>query len=157
MKIEFSQAEYRSLVDLLSLAGCMLEGYGRGEAPDKAACFQLEQKLLSYAEDADCRGLVERDPESGTYFRKWSRERKEPPVQWLDQYNDDCFWQELIIRMAERDFKSMEAVEKSAEEASPDKEKPRRLMELEKQYEEAFVANGLDNLVLRNQAAEGMN
>ena len=47
MKIEFSQEEYRSLVDLLSLAGCMLEGYGRGDDPDKASCFKVEQKLLS--------------------------------------------------------------------------------------------------------------
>ena len=157
MKIDFTQEEYRSLVDLLSLAGCMLEGYGRGEDPRKAACFKVEQKLLSYAEDAGCRDLIERDVETGTYLRKWSGDRKENAVAWLYQYNDDLFWEELIIRMAERDIKSLRAVEEVGKEPLPEKEKPSRLMELEKHYEEEFVANGLDNLVLRNKAAEGMN
>ena len=157
MKIEFSQEEYRSLVDLLSLAGCMLEGYGRGDDPAKASCFKVEQKLLSYAEDAGCGDLVKRDPDSGTYLRKWSGERKENAVTWLFQFNDDLFWEELIIRMAERDFKSLQAVEEGGEEALPEEKKPARLMDLEKQYEEELVANGLDNLVLRNKAAEGMN
>ena len=157
MKIDFTQEEYRSLVDLLSLAGCMLEGYGRGEDPRKAACFKVEQKLLSYAEDAGCRDLIERDAETGTYLRRWSEDRKENAVAWLYQYNDDLFWEELIIRMAERDFKSLRAVEEVGKEPLPEKEKPNRLMELEKHYEEEFVANGLDNLVLRNKAAEGMN
>lgn len=158
MKIDFTQAEYRSLVDLLSLSGCMLEGYGRGEDPNKAACFQLEQKLLSYAEDADCRDLVERDAETGTYLRKWSKDRREDIVSWLDQYHDDCFWQELIIRMAFRDFRSLQAVEEGGKGTQPEEEaESGRLGDLEKHYEEEFVVNGLDNLVLRNKAAEGMN
>ncbi|MGE4550613.1 MAG: hypothetical protein AAEJ57_04425, partial [Opitutales bacterium] len=93
----------------------------------------------------------------GTYLRKWSGERKENAVTWLFQFNDDLFWEELIIRMAERDFKSLQAVEEGGEEVLPEEEKPGRLMDLEKQYEEEFVDNGLDNLVLRNKAAEGMN
>ncbi|MFP6854743.1 MAG: hypothetical protein VB980_03090 [Opitutales bacterium] len=157
MKIEFSQEEYRSLVDLLSLAGCMLEGYGRGADPRKADCFKVEQKLLSYAEDAGCRDLVKRDPEDGTYLRKWANDSKESAVAWLYEYHDDLFWEELIIRMAERDFHSFKAVEVGGKEPIPEQQKPVRLMELEKHYEDEFVADGLDNLVLRNKAAEGIN
>jgi hypothetical protein len=157
MKIDLKEEEYRSLVDLLSLAGCMLEGYGRGNDSKKSACFELEQKLMSLAEDAGCQDLIERDVETGTYLRKWSRHRKENAVEWLYQYNDDVFWEELIVRMAERDLQSLRAVEEGAGDAPRQKEKPSRLVELEKHYEKEFVANGLDNLVLRNQAAEGIN
>ena len=50
----------------------------------------------------------------------------------------------------------MRAVEEGGEPL-PAKEKPSRLVELEKHYEKEFVADGLDNLVLRNKAAEGIN
>ena len=159
MKIDFTKEEYRSLVDLLSLAGFMLEGFGRGEDSGKAACFKLEQKILSYAEDDGCRGIIERDSDSGAYLRKWSAERDENVATWLHQYNDDLFWHEIIIRMAERDFNSKRAVEEKEPEepVSAQPEKPSQLMELETHYEEEFVASGLDNLVLRNRAAEGIN
>ncbi|MFP6902011.1 MAG: hypothetical protein VCA36_13770 [Opitutales bacterium] len=157
MKIDLTQEEYRSLVDLLSLAGCMLEGYGRGEDPRKTACFKVEQMLLSYAEDAGCPSLTERNADSGIYLRKWSKDRGEEVIKWLDQYNDDCFWQELIIRMAERDFKSLLYLEPTDEQDTVDEEKALRLAELENHYEEEFVANGLDNLALRNEVGEGMN
>lgn len=157
MKIDLTQEEYRSLVDLLSLAGCVLEGYGRGEDSRKAACFKVEQKLLSYAEDAGCPNLTKRDADTGIHLRKWSKDRSEEVIKWLDQYNDDCFWQELIIRMAGRDFKSLLYLEPKDEQNTVDEEKALRLAELEKRYEEEFVTNGLDNLALRNKAGEGMN
>ena len=157
MKIDFTQEEYRSLVDLLSLATFMLEGYGRGEDPSKVACFLMEQKILSYAEDASCRDLVKRDSQSGSYVRKWTKDRSEQVIAFWDRYNDDCFWEELIIRMAERDFQSTLAVEDAGKDTLSNEEKSRRLDELERRYEEEFVANGLGSLVLRNQSGEGMN
>ena len=157
MKIDFTQEEYRSLIDLLSLSGCMLEGYGRGDDSRKASCFKLEQKLLSYAEDLGCQDLVGRDCNTGSYHRKWNKDRSEDVIEWLDQYNDDGFWQELIIRMAERDVKSLRAVEEVSEDALSEEANPIRTEKLERHYEEEFIAHGLDNLVLRNKAAEGMN
>jgi len=157
MKIDLTQEEYRSLVDLLSLAGCVLEGYGRGGDSSKAACFKIEQKLLSYAEDAGCPNLIKRDADTGIHLRNWSNDRSEKVIKWLDQYNDDCFWQELIIRMAQRDFQSLLYLGPTNKKNSDDEEKAMRLAELEQRYETEFVSNGLDNLTLRQTAGEGMN
>ncbi len=60
--------------------------------------------------------------------------------------------------MAFRDFRSLQAVEEGGKGTQPEEEaESGRLGDLEKHYEEEFVVNGLDNLVLRNKAAEGMN
>ncbi|MBO93351.1 MAG: hypothetical protein CMI32_00425 [Opitutales bacterium] len=157
MKIDFTEKEYRSLVDLLSLATFMLEGYGRGGNSHKTACFEVEQKIFSYAEDAGCRNLIERDPNTGSHLRKWSKDRSEKVAAFLDEYNDDCFWDELIIRMAERDFNSHISVESTDGQSLSAEDKRRRLDELERSYEAEFMANGLAGLVLRHQTGEGMN
>ena len=91
------------------------------------------------------------------HLRNWSKDRSEKVIKWLDQYNDDCFWQELIIRMAQRDFQSLLYLGPTDKKNSDDEEKAMQLAELEQRYETEFVSNGLDNLALRQIAGEGMN
>ena len=104
MKFEFTEKEYRNLVDVLTLSGMILDAHGRGEDRSRKNYFDLEQKVYSYFEDAGCRDLIYRDQSTGQYVRKWSSDRSESIVKILDEYVDSSFWEELIIRMAERDM-----------------------------------------------------
>ena len=157
MKIDFSEEEYRRLVDVLSLAGMVLDAYGHGQEDRRQGYFELEQKLLSYFEDFGCRDLLRRDVASGQYVRKWSKERNEAIVRIMDNYNDDCFWDEIIIRMADRDMKARLTLEGRDGSKLSQEESDKLKQDFESRHEQEFRSNGLANLVLRTEAAEGTN
>ena len=157
MKIELSKAEYRLLLDSLTLAGMVLDSYDRGSQKRRQPYFDLEQKLYALHEEGGAHDLVERDGDSGQYVRKWTRDRSEEVVTIYDTFVDDCFWDELIIRMSQRDLRAFLALE-GREEASLAPEERRELLErFETRYHEEFHSRGLDDLVLRSAAAEGPN
>ena len=157
MKIDFSEEEYRRLVDVLTLAGMVLDAYGRGQETSRHPYFELEQKLFSYLEDAGCRDMLRRDVGSGQYVRKWTKDRSEAIVRIHDDYVDDCFWDELIIRMADRDMKADFALKGIDESTLTLEERDKRRQEFEARYDQELRSNGLANLVLRADTAEGSN
>ena len=157
MKIDFSEEEYRRLVDILTLAGMVLDAYGRGQEASRQPYFELEQKLFSYLEDAGCRDLLRRDVSSGQFVRKWGKDRSETIVRIHDDYVDDCFWDELIIRLADRDMKAEFALKGIDETTISPEERDRKRRELEVRYDSELRSNGLTNVVLRSDTAEGSN
>jgi len=157
MKIEFSEEEYRRMVDVVTLAGMVLDAYGRGEESSRKPYFELEQKIYSYLEDADCRDLLRREVSNGQYVRKWSKDRSETIVRIHDEYIDDCFWDELIFRMADRDMKAELALKGIDPTALDPKELDDKRREFEVRYDRELRANGLSDLVLRLDNSEGPN
>ena len=72
MKIEFSKEEYRTLVEVFSLNGMVLDAYGRGQVPEKKAFYELEQKIYASCDDFGSGDLIRRDPQrSNELARKW--------------------------------------------------------------------------------------
>jgi hypothetical protein len=59
---------------------------------------------------------------------------------------DDCFWSELVGRLAERDLKQELGATKLTEELSEDEEE--KQTELEDSYWREFETNGVDHLVV---------
>lgn len=157
MKIDISKDEYRRLLDLLTLASMVLDSFDRGREKGRQPYFDLEQKLYALHEDGGAHDLIERDRDSGQYVRKWTRDRSEDVVKVYDNFVDDSFWDELIIRMSQRDLRAFLALE-GREESSLTPEERRQLVErFETRYHEEFHSRGLDDLVLRSETAEGAN
>ena len=48
MKFEFTEKEYRNLVDVLTLSGMILDAHGRGEDRSRKNYFELEQKVYQF-------------------------------------------------------------------------------------------------------------
>ena len=157
MKFEFTEKEYRTLVDVLTLSGMILDAYGRGEDKSRKGYFELEQKIYSYFEDVGSRDLIMRDPSTGQYVRKWSSDRSETIVKIFDEYVDSSFWEELIIRMAERDMLAdLELLGKDQSKMTLE-ERETLLREYGDRYEGEFRSNGLQSVVLRSESSEGTN
>lgn len=157
MKIKLSKDEYRLLLDSLTLAGMVLDSYDRGRDERRQPYFELEQKLYALHEEGGAHDLVERDRDSGQYVRKWTPDRSEEVVEFYDTFVDDSFWDELIIRMCQRDLQAFLALE-GREESSLSLEERRELIErFESRYHAEFHSRGLDDLVLRSETAEGAN
>ena len=157
MKFEFTEKEYRSLVNVLTLSGMILDAYGRGEDSSRKGYFELEQKIYSYFEDSGSRDLIMRDPSTGQYVRKWSKDRSETIVKILDQYLDSSFWEELIIRMAERDMLADLEFQGKDQSKLSLQERETLLREYGDRYDREFRSNGLNSIISRSESSEGTN
>ena len=106
MKVDLSKEEYRVLVEVFSLAGMVLDAYGRGSVPEKKPFYELEQKIYASCDDFGSGDMIRRDPHSNELARKWNEKAPEKVVRIYDQFVDDAFWEELILRMADRDLQA---------------------------------------------------
>ena len=156
MKIDFSKEEYRALVEVFSLTGMVLDAYGRGQVPEKKAFYELEQKIYASCDDFGSGDLIRRDERSNDLARKWDEKTPEKMVRIYDQFVDDAFWEELIIRMAGRDLQAEMTLAGCSEDALADEKWQKRKSELEHKYENEFRATGLIGLRL-SQDEEGDN
>ena len=157
MKFEFTEKEYRSLVDVLTLSGMILDAYGRGLDSSRKGYFELEQKIYSYFEDSGSRDLIMRDPSTGQYVRKWSKDRSETIVKILDEYVDSSFWEELIIRMAERDMLADLEFQGKDQSKLTLEERETLLREYGDRYDKEFRSNGLKSIMSQSESSEGAN
>lgn len=148
MNVSLTQREYRLLLDLLLTADWVIHGHRRDEPSEAEPYRMLTQKLLSLAEQFGLGQLVEIDQERNTYRPTEQFERQTRAWGLLDAYDDLVFWEELIVRLAERDISSMPG--KRDIEAMSGDEYDRLALPLEEKYAGEFFEHGLDRLTLRN-------
>ena len=147
MKLEFTEKEYRLLLDMLYIAEWIMNSYVIGDRPETENYRRLEQKILSYADEMGCKGVVDYDEELGGYFP--TREIEEgSAMDFIDEYNEDTFWEELVSHLADRDFLNREGKERIRKMSREQRFK--KLLGLEDNYRKEFEAHGLDRLVLKN-------
>ena len=156
MKIEFSRDEYRVLVEVFSLTGMVLDAYGRGQVPEKKPLYELEQKIYASCDDFGSGDLIRRDERSNELARKWDEKSSQQMVRIYDQFVDDAFWEELIIRMAGRDLQAEMTLAGCAEDALAEEKWQKRKSALELHYENTFRQHGLEGVRLVHDS-EGSN
>jgi hypothetical protein len=148
MNVSITKREYRLLLDLLLTADWVIHGHRREEPAAAEPYRMLIQKLLSHAGEFGAEDLVEIDEERNEYRPTERFERETVAWKLLDEYDDLVFWEELIVRLAERDISSMPG--KRDIEAMSGEEYDRLAQPLEEKYAGEFFEHGLDRLTLRN-------
>ncbi len=148
MKINFTKKEYLLLLDVLYMADWVLNAHREAdEKEDTREYEKLEQKILSYAKKMGVEKYVDFDPEYDMYFHSRFFEETRRAQEFIDEFENDCFWEELIDRLARRDFlKSFS--EKEIKEMDP-YTRFERLLKLSEKYSGEFEKNGLKNLVVK--------
>ncbi len=112
MKLELDRQEYLTMLTVVQIADWILHASG-GDAPDEPEDFRaLEQKILAQAKEAGCESLVERDEAIGRWVFSREFENTSLGAAYVQQYEDDVFWDWLVQRLTERDL-----VRKLGEEA----------------------------------------
>ncbi|MCK9426261.1 MAG: hypothetical protein M0Q21_09505 [Ignavibacteriaceae bacterium] len=154
MEIDFTKKEYIALLDLIEIAEWIMNS-NKSEIPDMTNVYaKLEQKIYSYANKMGCEELIEYDKKLQQFFPTREFDETSPAIDFIDDYDNESFWDDLIERLASRDlenqvgsinFDKMEIEEELIKEA-PIREK----------YEKEFEANGLKNLYLRESNPEGV-
>ena len=147
MKIDLTQKEYRDLLDVLYVAHWVFSAYKVEEDPRIERFDQLEQKFLALSKQMKFENLVEYDEDLDTYFPTREYEETSAAHVFINEYDNDTFWDELASRLAERDLlKQMGGPEKMVN--LPKEEMLEKLFQLEEFYGDEFVRNGLKNLQL---------
>lgn len=109
----------------------------------------LEQYVLSFFKDFGMEKYILFDEELNKFFPTKAFEEDTDIEQYIDEYNNDIFWEELIDRLARRDFIQVygeENVNKMTWEDRLEKEQP-----FIDKYEEKFEKNGIENLEIKDR------
>ncbi|MBI4357657.1 MAG: hypothetical protein HY559_07285, partial [Gammaproteobacteria bacterium] len=138
------------LLDLLEIAEWVLYAHKFSPEKDDDPYCMLCQKIYSHAEEMGCNGIIELDKASGKYYPTGEYEMNGPAMKFIDDFEEDTFWEELTVRLSERD-----AVQKHGEKAIQEMEgieRIRALYENENKYRKEFEQQGLARIVISSKS-----
>ena len=141
MKINFTKKEYRNLLDLLVIADWVINSHRVGVDNETEKYNVLTQRLYSYAKDMGCSELLILDKSTGKYYPNKALEEESEVREFIECFEEDTFWQELIARLATRDL-----LKKYGENAFSELDVEQRISatcDAENEWEEEFNQYGL--------------
>jgi hypothetical protein len=144
MKLELTKTELERLLEIAYLGEEVLNGH-RHEAGRSAAHDEVFEKIHALAEEEGCGYLVDRD-EDGSSKPSQAMETRLEAAGWLQDYDDCVFWDELAIRLAERDLRA--EIGTHAFDALPHHERHERVDALAEGYDKEFDERGVERLRL---------
>jgi hypothetical protein len=103
MKIDITKEEYLDLLDLLQIASWVIVFHKTKVEPDIAKYDSIIQKCYALARDMGRGDLIEYDSGTGKYRPAKAFEEISRSLTFIDDFVDHSFWDELIVRFAERD------------------------------------------------------
>lgn len=143
MKFELTESQYRTLVKVVYLGTWMVNATKTGEDIDQT--FEdMEQLVFALSKEIDMSDWIEYDDKFEKYFP--TRYLEDEVHQFIKEYDDDVFWEELINRLARRDlFREIGPVSQLSDDNFS------RQFELEAAYEKEFAKHGLKNLEIKKK------
>lgn len=145
MNIDFTKEEFRALLDMVTLGDWIITAHDTERDPAQEIFTAVLQKIFSRAEEFGCGDLVVFDPELQEFFETKDYGESEKEV-FLDEYDNNTFWDQLITRLAERDFVREQGLERVMSMSPEDR--LRGLHKHELKYSEEFEAHGLERVRL---------
>lgn len=149
MQITLTKEQYKDLTKMVYLGDWMINAIRSGAPGDELIqkYRDLEQYIFSFVREVELEDWIMFDEGLKRFFPtaefEWNPEIK----KYHNEYDNDTFWEELVHRLAERDFVKHygeEKIKKMAPRERFEKEEPF----LEK-YDREFVENGIENLKIK--------
>ena len=154
MHLRLSDQELATLVEMVSLAANVASWNQKESASDRISDFEdLESKILEKAGHSGLGDWIEFDEESQRFRVKEEMEEHLFYHECYDEFRNESFWDELAVRMADRDLAraiGIEAWEKLTEE-----HRRARTAAWEKRYWEEFSKHGVDRVAVITPPGEG--
>lgn len=148
MTIELTPAQYNSLLKLVYLGEWMANGIRTEEERDERS-HQAAQHFYSYAQEAGMEDRVEYDKGLLQYLPTQQLDEDPDVARFREEYDAEIFWDELIERLAMRDFMSMYGDQQWLGSSVPETN------DLQSGFIERYAAefekHGVDNLVLKGE------
>jgi hypothetical protein len=148
MQIDFSKDEYYALLGILEIANWVLFAHKTDEPEDRKVYKDLEQKIYSFAETFGFDDLIMFDKKYKEYFPTRKQDDNSPVRSFIDEFENDSFWDELIDRLSERDIQR-DIGEKKLQSMTRE-ERLKKYLKYEQSYQEEFEEHGIDRLGIRD-------
>lgn len=145
MEIKFTKEQYENLMKLVYLGNWMINAIRTDDRVKKYD--ELKHYIFSFAKDAGLDRYIDYDEKSGKYYPSIELEEDAEIEQYMDDYNDENFWEELIHNLARRDLIETygeDAIRKMSFEELFEKEEP-----FIEKYADEFEEQGIKNLVIK--------
>ena len=149
MKIHLTKTEYRLLFDLVQIAEWVMNSHKVGDNPKFEPYEKIEQKILSYAKNFGFENLVMYDKRHNKYFPTREYEDSETDRPFIEEFEEEVFWEELCSRLAQRDLLQKKGIQK-VKEMDP-LERLTEEEEIAEEYNNEFIENGIKNLIISSK------
>jgi hypothetical protein len=145
MKIEFTKKEYECLLDILYIADWVMNAHKVEDDRRTEAYKKLEQKIFSYAKDMGFENLIEYASDYKKYYPTSELEEAGPAREFIEEFENDTFWEELTSRLADRDSaRKVGGVENLYKLSFEDRAEI--IWSFEEKYASEFETRGLEGL-----------
>jgi hypothetical protein len=144
MKINFTKKEYRSLLDIIHIADWIMNSHSIEERKDTEEYEEVFQKLLACAKEMGYEDLIEYIKRNGKYYPTHKFENESVAHQFIDEFQEDIFWEELATRLARRDLLKTNPASSSVELS--EEEWFSAMIEAEEKWIKEFEEFGLDRI-----------
>jgi len=117
MKITFTKEQYETLLKTVYMGNWIANS--TSEEPEENPFDALEEYVFSFAKDFGLERYAAYVKENNTYYPSRQMEEDEEVEEYIQNYDDNTFWDKLIFNLSRRDVEKKygeAAVEKMSDE-----------------------------------------
>ncbi len=145
MEIKLTKEQYEDLVKLVYLGNWMINAIRVHDLVEKFE--ELEQYIFSFYNEFGLKDYIEYDEEDKRFYPTRKFEMESEAQEYRAEYDNDTFWDNLINRLASRDF--VKKYEEHAIKKMTIEEIIEKHNSFAKKYEEEFEKYGIDRLEIK--------
>lgn len=154
MHLRLTEQELVTLVEMVHLASNAACWNHKTGVEEKLAGFEaVEKKLLEKARHSGLSDLIEWDEERQRWVLSEDYEEKSFAQECYDEFRNESFWEELVIRLADKGL--MGRIGQAAWEELSEEQRRQKTAGLEKALWKEFSERGVENLMLIFPSEEG--
>lgn len=148
--LALTKEQYENLLKVVYLGNWMINAIRSGAPGDEQIekYNEIAQYIYSFAKDAQLEKYIEFDEKYGEFFPTEEFEMETDIEQYRQDYDEETFWEDLIDKLAWRDFENeygLETVKQMTPEERIEKEYP-----FEEKYRTEFGEYGIDRLHIQS-------
>jgi hypothetical protein len=152
--LRFTEEELAILAEMVTLAASVASwNHKPGSDAGVSAYEAVENKVLEKAKLAGLGDSIEWDEEKRRHQLKVDSEAQTFFQECYDEFRNESFWEELVIRLADRGL--IREIGVTAWERLTEEERRKRTAETEKALWKEFSENGVEKLALIFPREEG--
>jgi hypothetical protein len=146
MKINITKKEFRLLVDMLYLADWMMHSHAVGEEQHNHEYEKLRKKILSHYKEMQAEDIIEYSEKMDDFYET-SDYDDYVYEKFIETYDNENFWDELISRLAVRDVVNEIGIEQF--QSMDDTARVMKIEEVREHYSNEFQQHDLNNVTVK--------
>ncbi len=154
MHLRLTDQELATLLEMVSLAANVASWNQKPGAEEKLAVFEdLEDKILEKARHGGFGNVIEYSEEKQGYVLTPEFQDQSFYQECYDEFRNESFWEELVIRLADRDL--IRQIGLAAWNQLSEEDRRKHTVDIEKRYWDEFAKSGVDRVAVIYPPGEG--